>query len=108
MLGTFPAPPNTQSYDRDPDRHGAGIQTDGSESGGVRRLPAILRIERTAFPSTFPDRLSTGIVTHTKLIEHTDIVRQSPTRRLQQAHVDGVCSIRGVMRGWIARTTFRT
>ena len=74
VLGTFPAPPNTQSpYDRHPSR--TGIQTDGSDSADIVRLPAILRIERTAFASTFTDYLSTGIVMSTKRIGHTDIVR---------------------------------
>ncbi|KAH0826910.1 HIT-like domain-containing protein [Lanmaoa asiatica] len=76
VLGTFPAPPNTstQSSDRDPGRAGT-VQTNSSglESTDVARLPAILRIERTAFSSTFTDHLSTGIVTSTKRIGHTDI-----------------------------------
>ena len=81
MLGTFPTPPNTQPpYDRDSGP--AEIQIDGTgHSADVLRLPAILRIERTAFSSTFTDHLSTGIVMSTKRIGHTDIVRRLCTRR---------------------------
>ncbi|KAF8552583.1 scavenger mRNA decapping enzyme [Imleria badia] len=44
-----------------------------SDSADIVRRPAILRIERTAFSSTFTDHLSTGIVTSTKRIGDTDI-----------------------------------
>ncbi|KAG8217963.1 HIT-like domain-containing protein [Butyriboletus roseoflavus] len=74
VLGTFPAPLSTaQPSDRNSvDRFGTQTDSCGESTDGIR-LPAILRIERTAFSSTFTDHLSTGIVTSTKRIGDTDI-----------------------------------
>lgn len=115
VLGTFPAPPSTQSSDRDPASGAqAGAQTNSSdESTDVVRLPAILRVERTAFPSTFSDHLSTGVVTSMKRIGDTDIVRPSGQSRIlamltRPGHLNVLHSIRGGMRGWLARTTSQT
>ena len=60
VLGTFPAP-----------------QSARGDVDDVTRLPGILRIERTAFSATFTDHLSGGVITDTKGIGHTDIVRRS-------------------------------
>ncbi|KAF8437910.1 scavenger mRNA decapping enzyme [Boletus edulis BED1] len=70
VLGTFPVSQSTfndNNSDANSTGPSAGTQT------SVTRLPAILRIERTAFSPTFADRLSTGIVASTKRIGHTDI-----------------------------------
>lgn len=77
VLGTLPAPPSAR-YDSDSVEAAVNATTD------VARLPAILRIERTAFSATFTDHLSHGlgeIVASTKRMEHTDIVRRSPGSR---------------------------
>lgn len=76
MLGTFPAPPSTAQPSNRDSAGPSFTQIDSfSEPTDVIRLPAILRIERTAFSPTFTDHLSTGIVTSTKCIGDTDIVR---------------------------------
>ncbi|KIK75446.1 hypothetical protein PAXRUDRAFT_835657 [Paxillus rubicundulus Ve08.2h10] len=69
VLGTLPVPSSLQSSETSSSKEASGP----SESVAVARLPAILRIERTAFPPSFTDGLSSGVVASTRLIEHTDI-----------------------------------
>ncbi|KAG9309999.1 scavenger mRNA decapping enzyme [Chiua virens] len=72
VLGTLPAPPNAR---QDVDGVETVASVSESDSGSPLRLPAILRIERTAFNSVaFTDHLSKGrVFTSTKLIGNTDI-----------------------------------
>lgn len=99
VLGTFPAP----SQDSDTDN------VKPVATGTQPRLPAILRIERTAFSATFTEHLAGGVITYTRPIGHTDIVRPRPcmtclaTPSRLASH-----STRGCMAGWRARRTFRT
>ncbi|KAF9232572.1 HIT-like domain-containing protein [Melanogaster broomeanus] len=72
VLGTFPAPSSLQSSESPPARD--VLATAESESVADARLPAILRIERTAFPPSFTDGLSSGVVASTRLIGNTDII----------------------------------
>ncbi|KIM65696.1 hypothetical protein SCLCIDRAFT_112453 [Scleroderma citrinum Foug A] len=61
VLGTLPAPAPSPSSE--PPSAGANPS----------RLPAILRLERTPFPSTFPPELASGILEDTKLLGVSDI-----------------------------------
>ncbi|KAF9225626.1 HIT-like protein [Gyrodon lividus] len=68
VLGTLPVP-SSQSSETAP----GNKASPPCESDAATRLPAILRIERTAFPPSFTDGLSSGIVASTKPIGYTDI-----------------------------------
>ncbi|KAH7883147.1 scavenger mRNA decapping enzyme [Phlebopus sp. FC_14] len=60
VLGTLPAPMSETS-------------TGAACSPSDRRLPAILRFERMAFPLSLPERLSSGVLTSVKHVGNSDI-----------------------------------
>jgi len=63
VLGTLPAPPEPPS----------------AAATNPSRLPAILRLERTPFPSTFPPELASGLE-DTKVLGVSNIVSKKPIR----------------------------
>ncbi|KAL4063895.1 HIT-like domain-containing protein [Scleroderma yunnanense] len=63
VLGTLPAPSPDQSSQ----------SSTSNCANPPPRLPAILRLERTPFPLTFPPAIASGILDETKLLGRSDI-----------------------------------
>ena len=81
ILGTLPAPapfppqspPSQSSSQSEPESTGATST----------RLPTILRLERTPFPSTFPPELASGrVLEETKFLGASDIVSEPIDNKL--------------------------